>query len=78
MVADGLGVVEGEQVRVATRRGQMTAPARISTNIRRDTVFLPFHWVGANLLTNDALDPSSKMPEFKVCAASLERVGGAP
>jgi len=76
MVADVLGVVDGEQVRVATRRGQMVAPARISATIRRDTVFLPFHWVGANLLTNDALDPASKMPEFKVCAASLERVGG--
>jgi assimilatory nitrate reductase catalytic subunit len=75
MVADLLGVMDGEPVRVATRRGQMVAPARISTHIRRDTVFLPFHWVGANLLTNDALDPSSKMPEFKVCAASLERVG---
>jgi assimilatory nitrate reductase catalytic subunit len=66
--------VDGEQVRVATRRGQLVAPVRISPGIRRDTVFLPFHWVGANLLTNDALDPSSKMPEFKVCAASLERV----
>jgi assimilatory nitrate reductase catalytic subunit len=76
MVADLLGIVDGEPVRVATRRGQMVAPARISTHIRRDTVFLPFHWVGANLLTNDALDPSSKMPEFKVCAASLERVSG--
>ncbi|HEY8821389.1 MAG TPA: molybdopterin oxidoreductase family protein [Dermatophilaceae bacterium] len=76
MVAEELGLVEGEQVRVATRRGQMVAPARISTGIRRDTVFLPFHWVGANLLTNDVLDPSSKMPEFKACAASLERVRG--
>jgi assimilatory nitrate reductase catalytic subunit len=76
MVAEELGLVEGEQVRVATRRGQMVAPARISTGIRRDTVFLPFHWVGANLLTNDVLDPASKMPEFKACAASLERVRG--
>jgi assimilatory nitrate reductase catalytic subunit len=76
MVAAELGLVEGEQVRVATRRGQMVAPARISTSIRRDTVFLPFHWVGANLLTNDVLDPASKMPEFKACAASLERVRG--
>jgi len=77
MVAELLGLLDGEPVRVATRRGQMVAPARISTHIRRDTVFVPFHWVGANLLTNDALDPSSKMPEFKVCAASLEHVAGA-
>ena len=41
------------------------------TTIRPDTVFVPFHWVGANRLTNDALDPSSRMPAFKVCAASL-------
>ncbi|MDQ1539159.1 MAG: assimilatory nitrate reductase catalytic subunit [Actinomycetota bacterium] len=77
MLADVLGVVDGERVRVSTRRGQLVAPARVSAHIRRDTVFLPFHWVGANLLTNPALDPSSKMPEFKVCAASLERAGDA-
>ena len=40
--------------------------------IRPDTVFVPFHWVGANKLTNDVLDPASRMPEFKVCAAALE------
>jgi assimilatory nitrate reductase catalytic subunit len=34
---------------------------------------VPFHWVGANLLTNDALDPVSRMPEFKVCAAAVGR-----
>ena len=49
----------------------MTAPARVVTTIRPDTVFVPFHWVGANRLTNDALDPASKMPEFKACAASV-------
>ena len=76
MVAELLGLLDGDPVRVSTRRGHMVAPARISTHIRRDTVFVPFHWVGANLLTNDALDPSSKMPEFKVCAASLEHAGG--
>jgi assimilatory nitrate reductase catalytic subunit len=43
--------------------------------IRQDTLFAPFHWGGdgcANLLTNPALDPISRMPEFKVCAARLE------
>jgi assimilatory nitrate reductase catalytic subunit len=74
MVADLLGVLDGQLVRVRTRRGQLVMPVRVSPLIRRDTVFLPFHWVGANLLTNDALDPSSKMPELKACAASLERV----
>ena len=70
-LARRIGVAEGEAVRVSTRRGTMTAPARVVATIRPDTVFVPFHWVGANRLTNDALDPSSRMPEFKVCAAAL-------
>jgi assimilatory nitrate reductase catalytic subunit len=73
-VAARAGVVDGEQVRVHTRRGAMQAPARVTDTIRPDTVFAPFHWVGANRLTNDALDPVSRMPEFKVCAASVSAV----
>jgi assimilatory nitrate reductase catalytic subunit len=71
MVASRIGVADGERVRISTRRGSMVGPARLSMTIRPDTVFLPFHWVGANQLTNDALDPASRMPEFKVCAASV-------
>jgi assimilatory nitrate reductase catalytic subunit len=71
LLAGRLGVAAGDDVRVSTRRGTMTAPARVVTTIRPDTVFVPFHWVGANRLTNDALDPASRMPEFKVCAARL-------
>ena len=56
---------------VTTRRGELKVPCRVVTTIRPDTVFVPFHWVGANRLTNDALDPSSRMPEFKVCAAAV-------
>ncbi|HJQ04090.1 MAG TPA: molybdopterin oxidoreductase family protein [Nocardioides sp.] len=74
MLATRLGALDGEPVTVRTRRGEMTAPARVVSTIRPDTVFVPFHWVGANKLTNDALDPSSRMPEFKVCAASVEAV----
>jgi anaerobic selenocysteine-containing dehydrogenase len=66
-------VADGETVQVRTRRGTMRAPARVSATIRPDTVFVPFHWVGANRLTNDALDPASRMPEFKVCACSVSR-----
>jgi assimilatory nitrate reductase catalytic subunit len=72
MLAGRVGVADGEPVRLATRRGSMTAPVRVVGTIRPDTVFVPFHWVGANRLTNDALDPTSGMPEFKVCAARLE------
>jgi assimilatory nitrate reductase catalytic subunit len=75
LLAGRLGVATGDPVRVATRRGSMTAPARVVPTIRPDTVFVPFHWVGANRLTNDALDPASKMPEFKACAASVTAVG---
>ncbi len=71
-LAGRLGVTDGAPTRITTRRGSMTAPARVVTTIRPDTVFVPFHWVGANRLTNDALDPSSRMPEFKVCAAAVE------
>jgi assimilatory nitrate reductase catalytic subunit len=73
-LAGRLGVEVDGHVTVATRRGVMTAPARITDRIRPDTVFVPFHWVGANRLTNDALDPASKMPEFKVCAARVTAV----
>ena len=54
--------------------------APLSDGIRPDTVFLPFHWAGdlsANLLTNDATDPVSGMPEFKVCAVQVERASVA-
>ncbi|MEP9384512.1 molybdopterin oxidoreductase family protein [Nocardioides sp. KR10-350] len=71
MLADRIGAADGEPVVVTTRRGEMKAPARVVTTIRPDTVFVPFHWVGANRLTNDALDPWSRMPEFKVCAAQV-------
>lgn len=75
MTAQSLGVREGQTVRVITRRGAAEAPARITPGIRQDTLFMPFHWGGkgrANSLTNPALDPTSRMPEFKVCAARVE------
>jgi assimilatory nitrate reductase catalytic subunit len=80
-LAEQVGVAEGEDVRLVTRRGTAVAPARLSRSIRADTVFMPFHWGGrgrANALTNPALDPTSRMPEFKVCAVRLERVAAQP
>ncbi|MFH8620779.1 molybdopterin oxidoreductase family protein [Streptomyces vietnamensis] len=76
-LAERLGVTEGEELAVVSRRGRAVAPARITASIRPDTVFMPFHWYGegrANTLVNPALDPVSRMPEFKVCAVRLERV----
>jgi assimilatory nitrate reductase catalytic subunit len=71
------GLHEGERVRVISRRGSADGLVRITETIRADTVFMPFHWSGAgsvNRVTNDALDPISRMPEFKVCAVRLEVV----
>ncbi|WP_217240438.1 molybdopterin oxidoreductase family protein [Streptomyces sp. AC555_RSS877] len=78
-LAERLGAAEGDPVAVVSRRGRAVAPARITTTIRPDTVFMPFHWAGegrANTLTNPALDPTSRMPEFKACAVRLEAVEG--
>jgi assimilatory nitrate reductase catalytic subunit len=77
-LAERLGAAEGDPVAVVSRRGRAVAPARITTSIRPDTVFMPFHWPGegrANTLTNPALDPTSRMPEFKTCAVRVEAVG---
>jgi assimilatory nitrate reductase catalytic subunit len=73
-LAAELGVSEGSAVVVESRRGSATFQVLITTDIRPDTVFAPFHWGGsqsANLLTIAALDPDSKMPEFKNCAVRL-------
>ncbi|MFE7354224.1 molybdopterin oxidoreductase family protein [Streptomyces sp. NPDC057543] len=76
-LAARLGAAEGDALAVTSRRGRAVAPARVTDTIRPDTVFMPFHWAGAgraNTLTNPALDPTSGMPEFKVCAVRVERV----
>ncbi|MFD7705791.1 molybdopterin oxidoreductase family protein [Streptomyces sp. NPDC059786] len=80
-LAERLGAADGDTVAVVSRRGRVVAPARVTSTIRPDTVFMPFHWPGegrANTLTNPALDPTSRMPEFKACAVRLETVGEAP
>ncbi|MFC8243577.1 molybdopterin oxidoreductase family protein [Streptomyces chartreusis] len=76
-LAARLGAADGDPLAVISRRGRAVAPARITTAIRPDTVFMPFHWPGegrANTLTNPALDPTSRMPEFKTCAVRVEPV----
>ncbi len=78
-LARALHVVNGDIVELETRRGRATFRAALDDTIRADTMFVPFHWGGvssANLLTDTALDPLSKMPAFKVCAASAVRIGG--
>ena len=76
-LAHRFGIADGDPVRLTTRRGRADMKARFSPGIRQDTLFVPFHWGGtacANLLTNPALDPISRMPEFKVCAVKIEKL----
>jgi predicted molibdopterin-dependent oxidoreductase YjgC len=73
--AEKLDIVDGEIVMARSRRGQISLPVKISDKIEAGVVFMPFHYkeAAANLLTNDALDPISKIPEAKVCAIRLEK-----
>jgi assimilatory nitrate reductase catalytic subunit len=70
------GVQTGDLVTVETRRGSVTLAANVVETIREDTIFIPYHWAddrSANLLTIRALDPISKIPEFKTCACRVSK-----
>jgi len=68
-------VAEGDRVRVSSKRGNITLVARVTRNIMPGVLFIPFHYAeaAANMLTNPALDPIAKIPEYKVCAAKVEK-----
>lgn len=73
-----LGIKDKEIVSVKTRRGEIAIPAKVTPNIMKGVIFIPFHFVecAANVLTQSfALDPAAKMPEFKVSAASVAKMG---
>ena len=75
--AADLGIEDGEIVRVRTVRGSMELRALVAPTIRPDTIFIPFHYGGrsaVNLLTNPAVDPVVKIPEYKACAAAVEKL----
>jgi assimilatory nitrate reductase catalytic subunit len=75
-----LGIASGDTVELRSRRGSAVFRARLTDTIRSDTVFAPFHWGGrfaANALTDPTLDKHSKMPNFKVCAVSVRRIGNS-
>lgn len=69
-----MGLNDGQEVTVRSRRGAIRLPVRVSTDVQVGSVFIPFHFreAAANVLTNDALDPFGKIPEFKFCAVKLE------
>ncbi|WP_076818279.1 molybdopterin-dependent oxidoreductase [Pseudofrankia asymbiotica] len=74
-------ITAGDLVELKSRRGLAIFRARVTDTIRQDTLFAPFHWGGystVNLLTNPALDPISRMPEFKACAVTLRPIGRLP
>ncbi len=73
--AERLGVKDGDRVRVSSRRGSIELAARVDAKVDVGVLFIPFHYheAVANMLTNPALDPTAKIPEYKVCAARLEK-----
>ena len=75
--ADDLGIRNDEPVSVYTRRGEVRAKARVTDVVPSGVLFMPFHFEegSVNVLTNNALDPLAKIPEFKVCAANVKKPG---
>jgi predicted molibdopterin-dependent oxidoreductase YjgC len=71
-----IGLNGAKRVRVASRRGEIELGVRITPRIRPGVVFIPFHYAeaAANVLTNAALDPIAKIPEYKVCAVKVQPV----
>jgi predicted molibdopterin-dependent oxidoreductase YjgC len=73
--AGSIGVSAEELVKVASRRGEIKLKVRVTDRVGKGVVFMPFHFAeaAANALTNTALDPVAKIPEYKVCAVKVEK-----
>ena len=69
-----MGLTAGDKIKLSSRRGNVECFARADDGVHEGQVFMPFcyHEAAANLLTNDALDPFGKIPEFKFCALKVE------
>jgi formate dehydrogenase major subunit len=69
------GIESGARVKVESRRGEVVVDALVTDRVDAGVIFMPFHFGdgAANRLTNDVLDPTAKIPEYKVCAARVER-----
>ncbi len=76
--AERLGIAQGERVRVASRRGSITAAAHVGRKVSQGETWMPFHFPDSpvNRLTNAALDEFARIPEYKVCAVKLEKIHG--
>jgi ferredoxin-nitrate reductase len=73
--AERLKIADQSLVRVASRRGSLTATAFVSGTVRPGQVFLPMHYATVNQLTYPSFDPYSRQPSYKACAVLVERVG---
>ena len=76
--ASSLKIKDGDKVKVISHRGDVIVKARLTEKSPPKVVYMTFHFAesAANILTNTALDPVAKIPEFKVCAVRIERVKG--
>jgi predicted molibdopterin-dependent oxidoreductase YjgC len=72
--AKKLGIEDGQFAKVTSRRGVVQAKSKVTERVPKGTIFMNFHFreVAVNLLTNPALDPICKIPEYKVCAVNVE------
>jgi formate dehydrogenase major subunit len=70
------GLAPGDFIRMETRRGAVEVKVRADRDVPENMIFMPFCYAeaAANLLTNPALDPFGKIPEFKFCAVRAEKI----
>lgn len=75
--AERIGLKDREFAKIVSRRGEVTSKVRLTNAVEPGTIFMSFHFMeaNANVLTNTALDPVCKIPEYKVCAVRVERTG---
>jgi predicted molibdopterin-dependent oxidoreductase YjgC len=73
--ANKLAVVDGDMLKLSTRRWKVEVAARVTAQVRPGNLYMPFHFseAPANMLTNPVFDPIAKIPEYKVCAASVQK-----
>jgi len=73
--AEEIGISSGDRVKVISRRGEIEVKTLVTKRSPQGTVFIPFHFAeaAANILTLDVRDPQAKIPDYKVCAVSLEK-----
>jgi len=74
--AERLGIANGERICVKSRRGFVTATARVGRKVSEGETWMPFHFPDSpvNQITNAALDEFARIPEYKVCAVRLEKI----